>query len=72
VYRVGRIMTLDIATARRLAVEADVDPRSIQREYRAAHGQDRPVRGMSGTRARKALVAAGLIPTATMEGRPAS
>ena len=43
--------------ARRLAVEADVDPRTI---LRAARGE--PVRGMAGERANAALAAAGLLP----------
>lgn len=53
---------IDRATLRRLAVEADVDPRTIIRELRAARGERPPVRGMAGHRARKLLVEKGMIP----------
>jgi hypothetical protein len=48
---------LDAATVRRLAVRADVDPRTIQKVYEGL-----PVRGMAGRRARGALAEAGLAP----------
>lgn len=51
---------LDTATARALAVEAAVDPRSIIREHRRPGS----VRGMAGHRARSALAARGLVPVA--------
>ena len=47
---------LDTETTRRLAVRADVDPRTISR---VAAGE--PVRGSAGRRAAMALVEAGLV-----------
>jgi hypothetical protein len=47
---------LNEAKVRALAVEADVDPRTIRRAYRGE-----AVRGMSGERARRVLVRAGLL-----------
>ena len=52
---------LDSFTLRRLAVEAEVDPRSVIAELRAAKGQRVPVRGMSGHRVRRVLKAHGLL-----------
>ncbi|UQA57479.1 hypothetical protein [Polyangium aurulentum] len=51
--------SLDAATARRLAVEASTDPRTIQRVWCGDF-----VRGLAGERARAALVAAGLLSNA--------
>jgi hypothetical protein len=51
------------STVRRLAVEADVDPRTILAELRAARGERARVRGMSGDRARRVLRQHGLIPS---------
>ena len=48
--------TIDEANARRLAVRADVDPKTIRKVLRGDK-----VRGMAGERARKALVDAGLL-----------
>jgi hypothetical protein len=45
------------AIVRRLAVVAEVDPRTIERAYAG-----RPIRGSAGLRARRALVDAGLLP----------
>lgn len=58
--------TLDASTLRRLAVQADVDPRSLQRLLRGEH-----VRGAAGHRARRVLVEFGYLtePSAT-EQRP--
>jgi hypothetical protein len=52
---------LDKATIRRLAVEADVDPRSIVAELRAARGERPPVKGMAGHRVRRVLAEHGLL-----------
>jgi hypothetical protein len=52
--------TLDASTARKIAVEASCDPRTVQRAYRGE-----PVRGLAGERARAALVAHGLIADST-------
>ena len=52
---------VDLATLRRLAVEADVDPRSIVAELRAARGERDHVRGMAGHRVRRLLAQKGLI-----------
>lgn len=49
------------AQARSLAVRAHVDPRTIQRALRAAHGQCSPPRGDAGVRAREVLISVGLI-----------
>ena len=49
-------VSLDAATLRRLAVEASCDPRTIQ-----AVLDGRDVRGLPGERARKALIAAGML-----------
>ncbi len=48
---------LERAVALKLAARADVDPRSVEREYLAPGS----VRGMAGARARGALVKAGLL-----------
>jgi hypothetical protein len=48
--------TLDAATARRLAVEGSVEPRTL---LKALRGE--PVRGMAGQRAREVLERHGLI-----------
>lgn len=48
--------SIDASTLRRLAVQADVDPRSLLRLY---HGK--PVRGAAGHRARRVLVEAGYL-----------
>lgn len=50
--------TPDASTIRRLAVEADVDPRSIHAVLRG-----RDVRGMAGRRARDVLVRHGFVAT---------
>lgn len=50
--------TLDAAMARKLAVEASCDPRTIQRVFR---GEE--VRGLPGKRAREVLEAHGLVQT---------
>lgn len=49
--------TVDAATARRLAVKADCDPRSIRRIIAGE-----PVRGMSGQRALKVVRESGIEP----------
>jgi hypothetical protein len=51
------------ARIRELAVEADVDPRSIQKVLRGYK-----VRGMAGRRAREALARAGLLQAFSSEG----
>jgi len=51
---------LDDATARKLAVNADVDPKTIQKAYRGE-----TIRGMAGYRARQALIEAGLVSAQT-------
>ncbi len=50
-------LTLDAATARRLAVEASCDTRTVIRALRGEH-----IRGLAGYRAREVLVRHGLIP----------
>jgi hypothetical protein len=50
---------LDYAIARKLAVQAQVDPRTILRVHRG-----KPVRGMAGHRAREALIHAGFLRSA--------
>ena len=50
-------LTLDAATARRLAVEASVEPRSLLKLLRGE-----PVRGLAGQRAREVLERYGLLP----------
>ena len=47
---------LDAATLRRLAVQGDVDPRSLRRLLRGE-----PVRGAAGHRARRVLVESGYL-----------
>ncbi len=47
-------MKLDDATCRKIAVQADCDPRTIKKALRGE-----PVRGMAGRRARTALLEAG-------------
>ena len=49
---------VDKATTRRLAVEADADPRSVQRELQEPNS----VRGMPGHRIRRVLETHGLRP----------
>lgn len=58
---------LDEATRRELAVQAEVDPRTIEKVLRGE-----PVRGMAGRRARRVLEAAGLTIPANLpsEGTP--
>jgi|GEM_PF-6933695 len=60
-YRLGGL-PIDGATVRRLAVEAEVDPRSIVAELRAELGQNPRVRGVTGHRIRRVLIRHGLIP----------
>lgn len=48
--------TIDASTLRRLAVLADVDPRSLRR---LLHGKS--VRGAAGHRARRVLIEAGYL-----------
>lgn len=48
--------TIDAATARRLAVKASVDPRTITRVLQGVQ-----VRGDAGNRARAALIEAGYL-----------
>lgn len=55
------------AVLRRLAVEADVDPRTIRAEILAAHGARRPVRGMPGERARRVLTEHGYLPSEAIQ-----
>ena len=52
---------VDSLTIRAIAVEADVDPRSVLRELRASRGEDRHVRGRAGERVRAALMRRGLL-----------
>ena len=47
---------LDAATARKLAVEASCDPRTIQRAF-----AEQTVRGLAGERAQEVLVKHGLL-----------
>lgn len=54
---------LDAAMVRALAVEADVDPRTITKELDGTR-----TRGMAGRRARAVLLKAGLV--ATTDGEP--
>ena len=59
---------IDEATIRRLAVESSTDPRTIRKVILG-----KPVRGMSGERAREALVRAGfpvVDPAMDVEHRP--
>jgi hypothetical protein len=49
-------LTLDAATARRLAVEGSVEPRTL---LKALRGE--PVRGLAGQRAREVLERYGLL-----------
>ncbi len=57
---------VDLATVRELAVQASVDPRSIQRVLAGE-----PVRGMAGHRARRVLQEAGLLePEQQQERQP--
>lgn len=57
--------TIDASTLRRLAVQADVDPRSLLRLY---HGK--AVRGAAGHRARRVLVEAGYLTEPTSGEQP--
>ena len=50
-------LTLDAATARRLATEASTDPRTL---IRALRGES--IRGLAGYRAREVLAKHGLLP----------
>jgi len=52
---------VDAATIRALAVEAECDPRSIERELRAQRGERAHVRGLAGHRARRVLASHGYI-----------
>ena len=54
-----RTRTIDAATARKLAVKADCDPRTIQKVLRGD-----AVRSMSARRALSVLVEAGLLQAA--------
>lgn len=54
---------VDEATSRRIAVEADADPRSVKRELM----QPGSVRGMSGHRIREVLERRGLRPKPSAE-----
>jgi hypothetical protein len=56
---------LDAATARRLAVKASVDPRSLIRVLRGEH-----VRGLAAYRAREVLEAEGLLTRSEFPERP--
>lgn len=56
---------LDASSLRRLAVLADVDPRSLRRLLR---GQ--PVRGGAGHRARRVLIEAGYLSEPTSTEQP--
>jgi hypothetical protein len=53
----ARPSELDTATIRRLAVEADVDPRSVERRLRGER-----VRGLAGHRIDRVLAAHDLAP----------
>jgi hypothetical protein len=55
------ILGLDSLEIRRIAVESDSDPRSVQRELRALCGVDKPVRGRAGERIRSVLRRHGVI-----------
>jgi hypothetical protein len=55
----------DASTLRRLAVLADVDPRSLRRLLRGEH-----VRGAAGHRARRVLVEAGYLSEPTSTEQP--
>ena len=52
---------IDKATLRALAAEIECDPRSIEKELKAARGEEAHVKGMAGHRIRRALAAKGLI-----------
>ena len=54
---------IDTTTVRRLALEADVDPRTIVAELKAARGERARVRGISGDRARRVLRQHGFLPS---------
>jgi hypothetical protein len=53
---------LPYSTLRRLAVAADVDPRTIQAEMLALRGERTHVRGMAGERVRRVLADHGYLP----------
>lgn len=57
----------DHPTTRRLAVEADADPRSITAELLAARGLRPHVRGRAGTRVREVLARHGYLPARERE-----
>jgi hypothetical protein len=50
-------MELDAEQLRELALAAHVDPRTLKKIL-----EGRPVRGMAGARARRALIERGLLP----------
>ena len=58
---------LDECTRRRLAVQAECDPRTIGKVARGEH-----VRGLAGHRARAVLKAAGLLPEDSSRPREAT
>ncbi len=51
---------IDGRTVRLIAVEADVDPRTVVIEIKAQLGQAKPVRGAPGHRVRAALACRGI------------
>lgn len=55
-WYIGRMQELDVGLAAKLAADASVDRRTIQKVYRGER-----VRGLAGSRARTALRAAGLL-----------
>lgn len=57
-----RGLPIDGPTVRLVAVQAEVDPRSVIAELRAQLGEGRPVRGMAGHRIRRVLRRHGLLP----------
>jgi hypothetical protein len=58
-------LRIDAASARRLAVEASVDPKTIIKALAGRH-----VRGDAGRRARDVLVRHGLLAPEPLPGRP--
>lgn len=59
-YRLAGL-PVDGATVRRLAVEAEADPRSVVAELRAELGEGPHVKGLAGHRIRRVLVRRGYI-----------
>jgi hypothetical protein len=55
---------IDTRTVLAIAVEADVDPRSVRHEIAAMRGERPHVRGRPGERLRKAFAARNLLPLA--------